>query len=238
MTFALQYIESTQIESLVSPTTTITISNETMFSSPYEAFVKKGFFDSVGRVYVYMSSPYANCWQTFKVWMSLDNSSWVIVPFLESPTNNLTQMASLGLINFDKPQLTIYQKYYIPPQTILLPSNVTKQDASNFKSNVLVKRQATPAETIQWILVFFSVFGFIGGILSLLLSGKDSNSSTQNVGKRRKKTSRVNAGKKGGSSQGVKKADSQKCNYGFDRISIPNPSTLTHASMQLFGSGC
>jgi hypothetical protein len=182
VTFALEYTESTQIESLVS-TTTITISNETMFSALYEAFVRKGVFDSVGRVYVYMSSPYANYWKTFNVWMSLDNSSWIIVPFLESPTNNLTQMANLGLVNLGNPQLTIYQKYYIPPQTMLLPSNVTKQDASNFKSNVLVKREATPADTTQWILVFFAVFGAIGFIFSLLFSGKDSNSNTQNVEK-------------------------------------------------------
>jgi hypothetical protein len=191
VTFVLQYAESTQIEVLTS-TTTITISNETMFGPLGEAFVKKGYFDSVGKVYVYMSSPYANYWNTFNVWMSLDNSSWTSVPFLESPTNNLTQMADLGLISFSDPQLTIYQKYYIPPQTILLPSNVTQQDALNIKSNVSIKRQATPADTTQWILVFFTVFGMIfsviGVILGSLFSGKDSNS--QNVRKRGKKKSR------------------------------------------------
>ena len=195
VTFVLQYAESTQIEELTS-TTTITISNETRFGSPSKAFVKKGYFDSVGEVYVYMSSPYANYWNTFNVWMSLDNSSWTIVPFLESTTNNRTQMANLGLINLGNPQLKIYQKYYIPPQTILLPPNVTKEDASNFKSNVLVKRQATPADTTQWIIVFFTVFGVIGFILNLLFSGKDSNSTTQNVGKTGKKKSRVKARKR------------------------------------------
>ena len=190
VTFVLQYTESTQIEELTS-TTTITISNETTFGSPSNAFVKKGYFDSVGEVYVYMSSPYANYWNTFNVWMSLDNSSWTIVPFLESTTDNRTQMANLGLINLGNPQLTIYQKCYIPPQTILLPPNVTKQDASNIKSNVLIKKQATPADTTQWILVFFAVFGFIGFFLGLLFSAKYSNSTAQNVGKRRKKKSRV-----------------------------------------------
>lgn len=199
VTFVLQYTESTQIEELTS-TTTITISNETTFCSPFKAFVKKGYFDSVGEVYVYMSSPYANGWNTFNFWMSLDNSSWTIVPFLESATNNRTQIANLGLINLGNPQLTIYQKCYIPPQTILLPPNVTKQDASNIKSNILVKKQATPADTTQWILVFFAVFGIIfsviGVILGLLFSGKDSNSNTRNVGKRGKKIPRVSAGDK------------------------------------------
>jgi hypothetical protein len=190
VTFVLQYAESTQIEELTS-TTTITISNETTFGSPFKAFVKKGYFDSVGEVYVYMSSPYANDWNTFNVWMSLDNSSWIIVPFLESATDNRTQMANLGVINLGNPQLTIYQKWYIPPQTMFVPPNVTKQDVSNIKSNLLVKRQATPADTTQWILVFFTVFGIIfsiiGVILDLLFSGKDSNSNAQNVGKKQRK---------------------------------------------------
>ena len=195
MTFVLQYAESTQIEELTS-TTTITISNETTFGSPSKAFVKKGYFDSVGEVYVYMSSPYANYWNTFNVWMSLDNSSWTIVPFLNSTTNNRTQMANLGLINLGNPELTIYIKSYIPPQTIFLPPNVTKEDASIFKSNVSVKRQATPADTTQWIVVFFAVFAFIEGILVLLFPSKNSNFTAQNVGKRRKKKFPVKARKR------------------------------------------
>lgn len=182
-TFVLQYVEGTQIERLTY-TTTITVSNETTFGSPFKAFVKKDYFDSVGEVYVYMSSPYANYWNTFNVWMSLDNSSWTPVPFLESATNNLTQMANLGLINLGNPQLTIYVKYYVPPQTILLPPDVTKEDVSVLKSNVLIKKQATPADTTQWVLVFFAMFGFIGFIL-------DHLSTAPKVGKRRKKKSRV-----------------------------------------------
>jgi hypothetical protein len=185
VTSVLQYLESTQIEQLTA-TTTITISNETTFGSPFEAFIKKGFFDSVGEVYVYMSSPYANCWNTFNVWMSLNNSSWTIVPFLESTTNNRTQMANLGLVNLGDPQLTIYQKSYVPPQTILLPPNVTKEDASELKSNVLIKKQATPADKTQWILVFFAAFSVIEVILDRLFPSKDSDSTAQKVGKRKK----------------------------------------------------
>lgn len=195
MTFVLQYLESTQIEVLTS-TTTITISDETTFGSPCNAFVKKGYFDSAGKVYVYMSSPYANYWNIFNVWMSIDNSSWTIVPFLESDTNNLTQMAYLGLINLGNPQLRIYVKYYVPPQTILLPPNVTKEDASVLKSNVLIKKQATPTDTTQWILVFLAAFGAIGFILNSLYSEKDSNltaSKRRYVGKRGKKKTHVKA---------------------------------------------
>jgi len=189
VTFVLQYAESTQVESLAL-TTMITISNETMFSAPFEAFVKKGYFDSVATVYVHLSSPYANCWNTFNVWMSLDNSSWVNVPFLESTTKNYSQMANLGLINLGDPKLTIYQKHYVPPQTILLPPNVTKQDASDLEANVVIKRQAIPSDTTQWILVFFTAFGFVGFILTLFFSGKDSGLNSKNIGGKRKKTSR------------------------------------------------
>lgn len=195
VTSILQYLESTQIES-ITLTTTLTISNETIFSPSYEGFVKKGYFDSVAKVYVYLSSPYANYWETFNVWMSLDNSSWVTVPFLESITNNYTQMADLGLVSLNDPQLTIYQKQYIPPQTLNLPPNVTKQDATNLQANGVIKREATPSDTTQWIIVFFSVFGIIGFILNLILSGKDSESESRKIEKNKKKKSRKSNSKK------------------------------------------
>lgn len=198
-TLAFQYYEGTQIEYLTSPTTTITISNETTFSPPFEGLVRKGSFDSIAKVYVCMSCPYANLWKTFNIWMSLDNSSWVIVPFLESTTNDPNQMAFLGLVNFDNPKLTIYQKSFVPPQTVLLPPNVTAQDVSSMKSNVLVKKVATPADTTQWILTFFAVFGFafsiVAFVLSVYSSLKDSESNRQDSGQGRKKTVSVKRGK-------------------------------------------
>ena len=166
-TSALQYIESTQFETL-TPTTTLTVfANKTTFSPPFKGLVKKGYFNSLGEVYVCMSSQYAHYWETFNVWMSLDNYSWVAVPFLESASNNPTEMAYLGPIDLGNPQLTIYLKSYIPPQTISLPPNVTQQDIENIKSSVIVKLQATPADTTQLILSFFTIFEVILGIISL-----------------------------------------------------------------------
>jgi hypothetical protein len=186
LTFLLQYSESTQVESLTI-TTTITISNQTTFSLPYEGFVKKGFFDSVATIYMYLSSPYANYWETFNVWMSLDNVSWVDVPFLESTTNNKSQMANLGLINLGNPKLTIYQKNYVPPQTILLPPNVTTQDASNLKANGVVKREATPSDTTQWILVFLTIFGTLFAVVAVIIDSNVSDKE-QNIGKMQRKS--------------------------------------------------
>ncbi|MEM3673727.1 MAG: hypothetical protein QW468_05870 [Candidatus Bathyarchaeia archaeon] len=115
-----------------------------------------------------MSSPYANYWNTFNFWMSLDNPSWKDIPFMESITDDLTQMAYPGRISLSDPQLTIYQKYYVPPQTLLLPLNVTKEDVSNIRANVLVKLQATPADRTQWILAFITMFGLVASIAAIL----------------------------------------------------------------------
>jgi len=196
MTFILQYIEGTQIEVLTS-TTKIGFSNETTFSSPFRAFIKKGYFDSVGKVYVYLSSPYAKYWSTFNVWMSLDNSSWTPVPFLETDTEDLSQMACLGLINLNDPQLTIYVKHYVPPQNIVIPYkalNVTigevLEEVFKLKAMVLIKKQATPQDTTNWIIIFFTIFGITGFILDHFFLSKDSNSATETKMKKRKNNSK------------------------------------------------
>jgi hypothetical protein len=188
LTLILQHLESTQIESFTL-NTTISVSNETTFSHPYEGFVKKGYFDSVAIVYVYLFSPYASGWDTFNAWMSLDNSSWTSVPFLNSTTENYNKMANLGPINLGDPKLTIYQKYHVPPQDIRHPPNVTIQDLTNLKADVTIRMQATPSDRIQWILVFFAVFGVIGWIVTLFKERLESKSSKYSK-KKKKKTSR------------------------------------------------
>lgn len=187
-TFVVQYVESTQIEQLTF-TTTITISNETTFSSPFEAFVKQGAFDSVGKVYAYMSSPYANYWNIFNIWMSLNNNySWTKVPFLTSDTSNITQMAYLGSINFADPQLKIYVKSYIPPQTIFLPPNVTKEEASALKANVLIKKEATPQDTTKWFLTFSALFSTVLAVITAIFTVYYDVKKSKPTSRRRKKT--------------------------------------------------
>lgn len=147
MTNFLENYESTQLIPITS-TTTLTVSNETSFSTPFETVIEKGYFDSIGEVYVYLYSPYASDFVTLDVWMCRDNSSWVSVPFLNFTTENYTQMADLGVIELSNPSLTIYQKYYFPPQSPNLPPTVTKQDALNsVHSYVLIHRLATPPQT-------------------------------------------------------------------------------------------
>jgi hypothetical protein len=190
MTNALQYYESTQVVQLTSQYT-YTIFNATQLAQPFEAVVKKGSFDSIAEVYGFLYSPYASYWNTFNIWESLDNSSWISVPFLNFTTNDHAQMANLGVIDLSNPHLRVYQKYYIPPQAITLPLNVNPQDILNGLLNYIVyQREPTPADTTTWYLTFFAVFGvvfsIIGVILSLFLPTKDSNSNIPNTGKRGK----------------------------------------------------
>jgi hypothetical protein len=164
ITFVWNYVDETRIEFITSETV-IEIWNQTRYDSPVEAFVNKGFFDSVGQVYAYLNSPYANYWGNFSAWVSLDNASWVSLPFLESVTSNRTEMANLGFISLSNPQLTVYLKHYVPPQTVPLPPNVTKEDASILTVHILVKKETTAADKTQWILVFSTVFGVILAIV-------------------------------------------------------------------------
>jgi hypothetical protein len=187
VTNVLENYESTQLIQITSKTT-LTVSNETSFSSPIEAVIEKGYFDSIGEVYFYLYSPYASDFVTFDVWMCRDNSSWVSVPFLNFTTKNYTQMADLGVIELSNPNLTIYQKYYFPPQPTNLPPTVTKQDALNsVHGYIIIHRQATPADETQWFLTFLTVFGavfaVIGIVLGVYLPPRDSYSNSTKIEK-------------------------------------------------------
>lgn len=161
----LEYYESTQAIQSTS-TTTFTVSNETSFATPFETVIEKGYFDSIGEVYVYLYSPYASDFVTLDVWMCRDNSSWVSVPFLNFTTENYTQMADLGVIELSNPNLTIYQKYYFPPQAPNLPANVAKQDALNsVHSYVTVHRLATPTDRTNWFSTFLTIFGVVFAVV-------------------------------------------------------------------------
>jgi hypothetical protein len=98
----MEYLEGTKMV-ILTASTTFTISNETAFAPPCKEEIERGPFDSQGVVYVYLYSPYANDWTTFNIWMSLDNSSWTPVPFLNFITQNHSQMADLGIISFSNP---------------------------------------------------------------------------------------------------------------------------------------
>jgi hypothetical protein len=96
-------------------------------------------------------------------------------------------MAYLGVIELSNPNLTIYQKYYFPPQSPNLPANVTKQDALNsVHSYGTVHLLATSTDRINWFLLFLAFFAVVFSVIFAYLPTKDSRSKTRNVGKRGK----------------------------------------------------
>lgn len=174
-TWILQYFVSLQIET-PKIIITYTVSNETTTAAPIDIVTSgPSYFESVGRIYVYHTSPYASAFVTYHLWLSLDNSSWTETPLLSSQTNNRSQMADLGLVQLDNPKITLYMKYYIPPQTLAYAVNATKEQLENsFKGYVQIMKEATSRDTTNSILVFFGFFTLILQVSDFLLLKEDS----------------------------------------------------------------
>ena len=144
------------------------ISNETVYSPPIE-FMTNGpsYFQSVAKVYVYQYSKYASAFNIFDVYLSLqnpssDNSSWVKIPLLPTQTSDRSKMAYLGFIKLDNPQVTIYEKYYIPPQDFKYTINATKAEIENsFVGYVQIVREPSSLDTGKSIFAFFVFFGAV-----------------------------------------------------------------------------
>jgi len=159
----------TEIESYEVPAQ-ITISNETKDFPPIQIHTNgPSYFTSVGRVYVYFSSPYATAFKTFEVNMSLDKVSWKVVPLLNSQSNDRTKFADLGLVDLNSLVVVVYGRYYVPPQNLQLPPNVTKEDfLKSLKGNIILERETAPRDRIIVILVFVTLFGVILRVTDLL----------------------------------------------------------------------
>lgn len=168
-TRALISTGKTEIESYEVPTQ-FTISNETKDFPPIQIHTTgPSYFTSVGRVYVYFSSPYATMFKTFEVNMSLDNVSWKEVPLLDSQSNDRTKFADLGLVDLSRLVVVIYGRYYVPPQKVQLPPNVTKEDLlKSLKGNIMIQREPAPRDTIIELLVDVTLFGVFLRVADLL----------------------------------------------------------------------
>jgi hypothetical protein len=156
----------TQIESYEAPLQ-FPISDE-MIELPTMRIHTSGpsYFQSVGRVYAYFSSPYASTFKTFEVRMSLDNVSWTTVPLLDSQSNELGKFADLGLVDLSGIVLEINIKCYIPAQQVHLPPNVTKEDLLNsVRGNIIIHKEMAPKDTVAVILVGATLFGTLFGIV-------------------------------------------------------------------------
>jgi len=132
--------------------------------------INPGYFTSIGRVYVYYYSPYAEYFETFEVEMSLDKIHWVKVPFYSSLRNieDYGNFADLGYKELDKPIIEIYGKSFIPPQNLTIPiPNVTDEEVKNsIQGHGIIKRETTPRDEAIRFLAEVSLFGAIFGVLN------------------------------------------------------------------------
>lgn len=177
VTHVLEYVGKLDIESYEAPAA-FTISPETRYFSIQIRTKGPSYFNSIGRIYVYFSSPCANFFETFEVAMSLDNASWVNIPFYSFQSNDYSKFADLGLIGLDGLVITIYGRYHIPPQTMNLPSNVTKEDVLNgLKGNISIRKEIAPRDATVEFLVGITLFGAILRVLDLLFLKKEGNSA-------------------------------------------------------------
>ena len=170
-TQTLIFIGKQEIESYEVPPQ-FTISNETKDFPPIQIRTTgPSYFTSVGRVYVYFSSPYATAFKTFEVNMSLDNASWKRVPLLNSQSNDRAKFADLGLIDLNRLLIVIYGRYYVPPQEVQLPPNVTKEDLlKSLRGNIMIERETAPRDRIIELLVDVTLFGVFLRVADLLFS--------------------------------------------------------------------
>ena len=131
-------------------------------------------FHSIGRVFAYFQSPYAVSFDTLNVKMSLDNETWVDVPLYSTEQEKHSAYSDLGLIRLDELIITVYGEYYLPPQNITHPPNVTLEDISNsFHGNIIIKSELSPRDRVVEILVSITLFGASLKVLDLLFLKKN-----------------------------------------------------------------
>jgi len=173
-TYVLESVGKTGVDYYESPPQ-FTISNETRSFLIQIHSTGPSYFASVGRIYIHISSTYAEVLEIFEVEMSLDNTSWVRVPLLPSRSNDHTKFADLGLVDLDKLLVVIYGRYYIPEQTVMLPPNVTKDDVLNsLQGNIEINREPAPRDTTIKILVIVTLFGVFLRLTDLLFLRRES----------------------------------------------------------------
>jgi hypothetical protein len=148
------------------------------FSNTYTYFpittnVFSSYFVSRGKLYVSLWSKYINSFKQFQLEMSLDKNKWLqIHPLTYKPKiGDTSKYTCLGYVDLSQLQLTIYGRILVPPQNIILPSDVTIDDVFNdIKGGVWVKPIKTPKDWTLLLIVFTSLLSACYGILTSILS--------------------------------------------------------------------
>jgi hypothetical protein len=156
------------LEASYQPTIINPFQNTSFFESPQQekfnlsTYLLPSYFSSAYKIYACQCSPYATAFQTFEVWLSLDNRSWVEIPFLNrsSMPSDLSQYADLGFVAIDNPTtLVIYGRCFLPEQNLTLPSGVSmEQVLSSVQGQILFVKSTTPRDQVLEILIITTLF--------------------------------------------------------------------------------
>jgi hypothetical protein len=129
------------------------------------------YFRSRARLYVAMSSPFIDSFERFSLNMSLKGGDWSEVhPYTELPSlGDTTKYTLLGYVDLNQLDIVIQGRYLIPPQTLRLPANSSKEVAlSSFKANIWVVTVLVPRDYLALLFSFMALLGACLGILSIV----------------------------------------------------------------------
>ncbi len=159
-TSALITVFDTEPQSFDAPPQ-FTFSDKVIYVSPIRIGTNgPSYFHSVARVNACFSSPYAAAFKTFEVDMSLDNATWTRVPLLGPQSDCHIESSTLGLVDLSKLTVVIYVRYYIPPQTVQLPTGVTKEVfLKSVNGTIMIHREASPKDQVATFLVCVALLG-------------------------------------------------------------------------------
>lgn len=167
----LEYYGSTKLR-------TSTISSPLEISPDKRAFgpiimktTGANYFKSIGRVYINLCSPYAQYFTEFTIEMSLDGHDWhnVPVPSANPDPDNFKKWVDIGLVDLNKVSFPIFARSNIPPQDILIPGNITKEELSNsFRGGIHIHTQRSPRDKIIRILVIITLWNTLLRIFDMV----------------------------------------------------------------------
>ena len=119
------------------------------------------YFNSYANVRYIFASVFGDIFKNCSIFASLDNSTWVNVPIAYNQSDlNTKKPANLGLVKLDTPSVTIYLKTLIPPQTVTVYYNITKDFImeNNFEGNISVVPVPSSLDIGKSIFSFFALF--------------------------------------------------------------------------------
>jgi hypothetical protein len=139
--------------------------NLTVYSSVEIESTGPNYFYPNAEIFAYFESPYADALKNVDYWMSLDNSSWVKVPF-----SGVRQEVSIGKTSLNGFPNTVYFKCYCPEENVTVQgrseSIVELLNSSTW--GIFYTSIFTSQSLVLMLLVGIAVFSFLLQILDFM----------------------------------------------------------------------